>query len=55
MTTPMLPPGARPTCPGTIAVIVLCFNERKWLGKCLGSVMASTDDDFVVYLVDNAS
>jgi hypothetical protein len=38
-----------------VAVIVLCFNERKWLEKCLTSVLATNDDNFAVYLVDNAS
>lgn len=40
---------------GRIAVIVLCYNERKWLEKCLSSVLATRDADFRVYLVDNAS
>jgi GT2 family glycosyltransferase len=40
---------------GHIAVIVLCYNERKWLEKCLTSVLATDDADFRVYLVDNGS
>lgn len=40
---------------GHIAVIVLCYNERKWLEKCLTSVIATEDGDFSVYLVDNGS
>lgn len=40
---------------GTVAVVVLCYNERKWLEKCLASVLATRDADFRVYLVDNAS
>jgi GT2 family glycosyltransferase len=38
-----------------VAVVVLCFNERKWLDKCLSSVLASQDQNFQVFLVDNAS
>jgi len=41
--------------PGQIAVVVLCFNERAWLEKCLTSVLATKDANFCVYLVDNAS
>lgn len=40
---------------GLVAVVVLCFNERKWLEKCLASVLATRDGNFRVYLVDNAS
>ncbi len=40
---------------GHIAVIVLCYNELKWLEKCLTSVLATEDADFSVYLVDNGS
>lgn len=38
-----------------VAVIVLCFNERKWLERCLTSVLKTEDDHFQVFLVDNAS
>ncbi len=38
-----------------VAVVVLCFNERKWLEKCLSSVLATQDENFQVFLVDNAS
>lgn len=40
---------------GSIAVLVLGFNDSKWLPRCLSSVLATKDDDFVVYFVDNAS
>jgi len=49
--------GLRGSRPGRehIAVLVLCYNDRKWLEKCLSSLLASDDADFSVYLVDNAS
>lgn len=40
---------------GLIAVIVLSYNDRKWLDRCITSVLESEDDDFRVFLVDNAS
>jgi len=43
------------TPPGRIAVLVLCFNDRQWLERCLTSVSSTRDGDYVVYLVDNAS
>ena len=41
--------------PGQVAVIVLCYNERNWLERCLTSVLATDDPNFRVYLVDNGS
>lgn len=55
MSTSPKSPNPLPAGEGRIAVIVLCYNERKWLHKCLSSVLATNDDDFVVYVVDNAS
>jgi GT2 family glycosyltransferase len=40
---------------GHIAVIVLSYNNRKWLDRCLTTLFATDDDDFSVYFVDNAS
>jgi glycosyltransferase involved in cell wall biosynthesis len=37
------------------AVVVLCFNEQKWLENCISSVLATKDSNFRVFLVDNAS
>lgn len=54
MTEPIRGPGAADGA-GHIAVIVLCYNERKWLEKCLSSVIATQDGDFSIYLVDNGS
>lgn len=46
---------SRTTADGEVAVVVLCYNERRWLEKCLTSVLATRDPAFRVYLVDNAS
>lgn len=40
---------------GRVAVVVLGFNDRRWLDRCLTSVLATTDGNFRVYFVDNAS
>jgi GT2 family glycosyltransferase len=53
MNHPVSPPAD--SLPGKVAVIVLCFNERKWLDRCLSSVLATEDGYFQVFLVDNAS
>lgn len=45
----------RTSAAGEVAVVVLCYNERRWLEKCLTSVLATRDPAFRVYLVDNAS
>ena len=49
------PPHENARTGGLVAVVVLCFNERAWLEKCLASVLATHDVNFRVYLVDNAS
>jgi GT2 family glycosyltransferase len=38
-----------------IAVIVLCYNEKDWLERCLSSVSATDYDNFRIVFVDNAS
>ena len=40
---------------GEVAVLVLCFNDSKWLHRCLTSVLATKDEHFSVYVIDNAS
>ncbi len=40
---------------GHIAVLVLCFNDSKWLHRCLTSLLATKDEHFSVYVIDNAS
>ena len=46
------PPDARQA---KVAVVVLGFNDRKWLDRCLTSVLATDDHNFQVIFVDNAS
>jgi GT2 family glycosyltransferase len=38
-----------------VAVLVLGFNDQKWLPRCLASVLATQDDNFEVFFIDNAS
>jgi GT2 family glycosyltransferase len=38
-----------------VGVIVLGYNDRKWLERCLSSVLATADTNFQVLFVDNAS
>jgi GT2 family glycosyltransferase len=40
---------------GKVAVIVLGYNDRKWLDKCFTSVLSTLDGNFQVIYVDNAS
>lgn len=41
--------------PSRVAVIVINWNGRRFLGRCLGSLFAQTYRDFHVVLVDNGS
>lgn len=38
-----------------VAIIILCNNSKRWLNKCIDSVMKTDYTNFVIILVDNAS
>lgn len=38
-----------------ISIIILNYNGKKWLRRCLDSLMAQTNRDFEIIFVDNAS
>ena len=37
------------------SVIVPVYNTEKYLGECVGSILAQTDGDFELILVDDGS
>lgn len=38
-----------------VIIIILCNNSKRWLNKCMDSVMNTDYDNFEVVLIDNAS
>ncbi len=47
--------GATPVGRVTVSVVVVSYNVRDWIVRCLGSLAASTSHDLDVIVVDNAS
>ena len=38
-----------------ISVIIPAYNTEKYIGECLGSILANTFQDFEIIVVDNCS
>ncbi len=47
--------GATPVEPVTVSVVVVSYNVKDWIVRCLGSLAASTSHDLDLIVVDNAS
>ncbi len=41
--------------PPTFSIVIPCYNQSKYLGDCLGSVLAQTFENWEVIVIDDAS